>query len=114
MKKDSLVPKTKMDAQPDTDQLLLAYLHGVGDVAVSEESRLERSDSALSLASTIAFDAAPAAPTAPRVIKAFCPFNQLFVTIPFPNEDDGWIYRYDIGGYLGCTFCSQHSGSRTP
>ena len=88
-----------MDAQPDTDQLLIAYLHGVGDVAVSEESRLqERSDSALSLASTIAFDAAPAAPTAPRVIKAFCLFNQLFVTIPFPNEDDGWVYRYDIGG----------------
>ena len=90
-----------MDAQPDTDQLLLAYLHGVEDGAPlgGGATRLEeRSDSALSLASTIAFDAAPAAPTAPRVIKAFCPFNQLFVTIPFPNEDDGWVYRYDIGG----------------
>lgn len=90
-----------MDAHPDPDQLLLAYLHGVGDGAPLDggESRLEeRSDSALSLASTIAFDAPPAAPSTPRVIKAFCSFNQLFVTIPFPNEDDGWVYRYDIGG----------------
>ena len=68
---------------------LLAYLHGVEDGAPlgGGETRLEeRSDSALSLASTIAFDAAP---TEPRVIKAFCPFNQLLVTIPFPNENDG-------------------------
>ena len=52
-----------MDAHPDTDQLLLAYLHGVGDGAPLDggESRLEeRSDSALSLTSTIAFDAPPA------------------------------------------------------
>jgi hypothetical protein len=90
-----------MDAHPDTDQLLLAYLHGVDDGAPLDGGELrieERSDSALSLASTIAFDAAPSAPIAPRVIRAFCPFNQLIVTIPFPNEDDGWVYRYDIGG----------------
>eukprot|EP00966_Prymnesium_polylepis_P334924 7390275-Prymnesium_polylepis.3 len=90
-----------MDAHPDTDQLLLAYLHGVdgGDHVNDHKERLEeRSDSCLSLASTVAFDAVPTTPPSPRVIKAFCPFNQLFVSIPFPSEDDGWVYRYDIGG----------------
>ena len=44
-----------MDAHPDADQLLLAYLHDVGDGVPlgGGEMRLEeRSDSALSLAST--------------------------------------------------------------
>jgi hypothetical protein len=92
-----------MDAPPDSDQLFLAYLHCArgNDALTGTGERLdERSDSAMSLASTIAFDIPPTTVDAhPRhLIKAFCAFNGLFVTIAFPSEADGWVYRYDLGG----------------
>ena len=78
-----------------TDELLLAYLDGAAATPLDGNGDLgERSDSALSLASTVTLEAVSTPPSAPIVVKAFCPFNQLFVSIPFPNEVDGWVYGF--------------------
>jgi hypothetical protein len=91
-------PEKKMDSHADTDSILLAFLNGVGDQPLlNENSMHSRSDSALSIASTIALDTV-SMPLHPHVIKTFCPFNQLFVSIAFPSEENGWVYRDDVGG----------------
>ena len=81
-----------MDAPPDADQLLLAYLQSSNgdDALIDTGGRLdERSDSAMSLASTIALDISPTVDAHPRhtvIIKAFCTFNGLLVTLAFPSQ----------------------------
>lgn len=85
-----------MDAMPDS--LLLAYLQASDEYNPKDLTNDERSNSALSLASTVeVLDSPRDAPS--LTIKAFCVINGLFLTIELPTtNDNGWIYRNDLGG----------------
>lgn len=84
------------------DSLLLAYLQASDENIHQDLATEGRSDSALSLASTIDALHSPSAPPVapPLLIKTFCTMNGLFLTIEMPNltSNDGWVYRNDLGG----------------
>ena len=60
-------------------------------VGVDTDALALRSDSKLSQTSTLAADELR--------IQAFCTFNGWIVTIAYPSESVGWIYRADMGGH---------------
>ena len=89
-----------MDTMPDS--LLLAYLQASDEHIHKDLASEGRSDSALSLASTIDAMESPSATlsSTPLLIQTFCTMNGLFLTIAMPNStpNDGWVYRTDLGG----------------
>ena len=89
------------------DDLLLAYLNDGERLAPN--GGLDRSDSSLSnlsnasalsmesVASTVLFP--HSVPRDVINIKAFCTMNGMVVRIRFPRAEDGWVYRYELGGH---------------
>ena len=87
--------------QADADDLFDLFRN---DIPVLRHE--ERSDSSLSLASTV--------PSPTIYIKAFCVINELYITIEFPDPDNGWVYRYDMVRILSsCSADTPHAVKRS-
>jgi hypothetical protein len=83
---------SSMDALLDDDALLSSIV----DNDLFFQAPPPRSDSNLSTATTIS-NSSPVSGFI--VIEAFCTFNAVVVHLDYPESDNGWVYRPELGGH---------------
>jgi len=81
-----------MDALLDDDDALLSMVNE----DLFYKAPQCRSDSDLSTATTVSHSSPL---SGSLVIEAFCTFNAAVVHIDYPESENGWVYRPDLGGH---------------
>ena len=81
-----------MDALLDDDDALLSMVNE----DLFYKAPQCRSDSDLSTATTVSHSSSL---SGSLVIEAFCTFNAAVVHIDYPESENGWVYRPDLGGH---------------